>query len=128
MSFLFLKIWNINIFTFFDLLVGFKSLPKLKKLEILNLGDNRFNKTIIKQLSGLTSLKTLVVSNNHIEGLFPSQGIAYSFNILSNHSTIIYFFNFIFFLEPSYRIIYFWKLDDTGFKRQWIQWLPINPR
>ncbi|KAJ9693012.1 hypothetical protein PVL29_011927 [Vitis rotundifolia] len=57
-----------------DLTSIFKSLPKLKKLEILNLGYNWFNKTIIKQLSGLTSLKTLVVSNNYIEGLFPSQG------------------------------------------------------
>ncbi|KAL6334193.1 hypothetical protein AAG906_006779 [Vitis piasezkii] len=55
---------------------GFKSLPKLKKLEILNLSYNQFNKTNIKQLSGFTSLKTLVVSSNNIEGFFPFEDFA----------------------------------------------------
>ncbi|KAJ9693007.1 hypothetical protein PVL29_011922 [Vitis rotundifolia] len=55
---------------------GFKILPKLKKLEILNLGSNGFNKTSIKQLSGFTSLKTLVVSSNNIEGFFPFEDFA----------------------------------------------------
>ncbi|CBI36387.3 unnamed protein product, partial [Vitis vinifera] len=68
---------------FFIGMQGFKSLPKLKKLEILNLGYNRFNKTIIKQLSGLTSLKTLVVSNNYIEGLFPSQELSIFGNLMT---------------------------------------------
>ncbi|XP_059595661.1 cuscuta receptor 1 isoform X3 [Vitis vinifera] len=55
---------------------GFKSLPKLKKLEILNLSYNQFNKTNIKHLSGFTSLKTLVVSSNNIEGFFPFEDFA----------------------------------------------------
>ncbi|CBI36370.3 unnamed protein product, partial [Vitis vinifera] len=64
-------------------LESFKSLPELKKLEILNLRYNWFNKTIIKQLSGLTSLKTLVVSNNHIEGFFPSQELSIFGNLMT---------------------------------------------
>ncbi|XP_059595537.1 receptor like protein 21-like [Vitis vinifera] len=68
---------------FFIGMQGFKSLSKLKKLEILNLGYNWFNKTIIKQLSGLTSLKTLVVSNNYIEGLFPSQELSIFGNLMT---------------------------------------------
>ena len=90
--------------TFFDLLVGFKGLSKLKKLEILNIDYNGFNKTIVKQLSGLTSLKALSVSNNDIEGFFPFQGIASPFNILGNYSTIIFhffqlYFNFCIILQ-----------------------------
>ncbi|XP_059458405.1 receptor-like protein 13 [Corylus avellana] len=47
-------------------LQGFERLVLLPKLEILNLGDNSFDCSIIPSLSGLASLNTLSLRRNHL--------------------------------------------------------------
>ena len=49
-------------------LVGFEKLSfSLDKLEILDLGDNDFNESILHSLSQLSSLKSLYLGYNHIK-------------------------------------------------------------
>ncbi|WJZ95266.1 hypothetical protein VitviT2T_014049 [Vitis vinifera] len=52
---------------------GFKRLSSLKKLEILDISGNEFNKSALKSLGTITSLKTLVLSSMGLNGSFPIQ-------------------------------------------------------
>ncbi|KAF8393135.1 hypothetical protein HHK36_021376 [Tetracentron sinense] len=63
------------VFTSFHTL-GFERLSTLKRLEFLNLGGNRFNNSILQSLGALTSLKTLILIDNRLEGSFPAQELA----------------------------------------------------
>ncbi|KAF2323171.1 hypothetical protein GH714_033816 [Hevea brasiliensis] len=54
--------------------VGFERLSELKKLETLDLSYNHFNDSILPSLGALTSLKSLILSWNWMEGSFPSKG------------------------------------------------------
>ncbi|XP_057501085.1 cuscuta receptor 1-like [Actinidia eriantha] len=47
---------------------GFEKLTSLNKLEILNLSGSHFNNSILLNLGGLTSLKTLRLSDNQLYG------------------------------------------------------------
>ena len=69
---------------------GFKRLSSLKKLEILDISGNEFDKSALKSLGTIASLKTLVLSNMGLNGSFPLQGMLYAF-IISPKLSIIYF-------------------------------------
>ncbi|CAN6841717.1 unnamed protein product [Brassica oleracea] len=58
---------------FFDDVEGYKSLRRLRNLEILDLSSNRFNDSIFPFLNGASSLKTIFLHNNLIEGPFPAE-------------------------------------------------------
>ncbi|KAG8612187.1 hypothetical protein MANES_S095208v8 [Manihot esculenta] len=71
-----LKTLNLS-YNYFDCSIddqGCERLSKLKKLEVLDLTWNTFN-NILPSLGALTSLKTLILSYNGIEGSFPIQGM-----------------------------------------------------
>ncbi|KAL6334172.1 hypothetical protein AAG906_006749 [Vitis piasezkii] len=59
-----------------NLLVDSKSLSILKKLETLNLNQNKFRNTTLQQLNTFTSLKSLSLQSNYLEGFFPIQGMS----------------------------------------------------
>ena len=73
------------IYVIIDCFTGFEKLTSLNKLEILNLSSNYFNNSILLNLGGLTSLKTLRLDDNqlygkiHIEGEFE----LFSFAVIS---------------------------------------------
>ncbi|KAG8651988.1 hypothetical protein MANES_06G042001v8 [Manihot esculenta] len=48
---------------------GFERLSALGNLEVLNLGDNSFHKSILSSLSGLSSLKYLYLYGNRLKGI-----------------------------------------------------------
>ncbi|KAF5931516.1 hypothetical protein HYC85_027687 [Camellia sinensis] len=55
---------------------GFERLSNLRKLEILDLGSNDFDdNNIFHSLGALTSIKTLIISDNALGGYFPAHGI-----------------------------------------------------
>lgn len=54
---------------------GYKSLGRLRNLEILDFTSNKFNKSIFPYLSSATSLTTLFLRDNHMDGPFPAKGI-----------------------------------------------------
>ncbi|XP_010416261.1 PREDICTED: leucine-rich repeat receptor protein kinase EMS1-like [Camelina sativa] len=54
----------------FDDVEGYKSLRRLRNLEILDLSSNAFNNSIFPFLNAATSLKTLFLRSNHMDGLF----------------------------------------------------------
>ncbi|XP_052300931.1 receptor-like protein 14 isoform X48 [Citrus sinensis] len=54
---------------------AYDSFGSLKQLKMLNLGDNFFNDSILPYLNTLTSLTTLILSDNSIEGSRTKQGI-----------------------------------------------------
>ncbi|XP_020535229.1 receptor-like protein 9a isoform X2 [Jatropha curcas] len=54
---------------------GFERLSSLKKLQVLDLGSNYFNSSILSSVSSLVSLKTLVLRSNGMGGSFPSKGL-----------------------------------------------------
>jgi len=58
------------------LFAGYKSLRKLRKLEILDLASNKFNNSIFHFLSAATSLTTLFLRSNNMDGSFPAKGIS----------------------------------------------------
>ncbi|KFK41847.1 hypothetical protein AALP_AA2G178900, partial [Arabis alpina] len=53
---------------FFDDVEGYKSLRKLRNLEILDLSSNQFNNSIFPFLNAATSLTTLFLRNNYMGG------------------------------------------------------------
>ncbi|KAK9266499.1 hypothetical protein L1049_021529 [Liquidambar formosana] len=55
---------------------GFERLSILRNLEILNLDHNLFNNSVLPSLSALTSLKTLSLAGNRLEGSFPAQELS----------------------------------------------------
>ncbi|KAH9715392.1 Receptor-like protein 1 [Citrus sinensis] len=55
---------------------AYDSFGSLKQLKKLNLGHNFFNDSILPYLNTLTSLTTLILSNNSIEGSRTKQGLA----------------------------------------------------
>ncbi|XP_057967793.1 receptor like protein 21-like [Malania oleifera] len=74
---------------------GFEKLTSLKKLEILDLGFNYFYKrNIFRSLGQLTSLKTLILGHNDLDGFFPIKGML-------TYSRFMFKFCFVFFFtEP----------------------------
>ncbi|KAG7649618.1 Leucine-rich repeat [Arabidopsis thaliana x Arabidopsis arenosa] len=61
---------------FVDNVEGYKSLRKLKNLEILDLSyNNRFNNNILPFINAATSLTSLSLQNNSMEGPFPFEEI-----------------------------------------------------
>ncbi|OAP15436.1 RLP15 [Arabidopsis thaliana] len=57
----------------FDDVEGYKSLRKLRKLEILDLASNKFNNSIFHFLGAATSLTTLFLRSNFMDGPFPAK-------------------------------------------------------
>ncbi|CAA7028245.1 unnamed protein product [Microthlaspi erraticum] len=55
----------------FDDIHGYKSLGRLRKLEILDLGDNIVNNSVLPFLNAASSLKTLILHGNYMDGIFP---------------------------------------------------------
>lgn len=53
---------------------GFERLSSLK-LETLNISANEFNKTIMKSLGAITSIKTLALSKINLDGSYHIQGM-----------------------------------------------------
>lgn len=56
---------------------GYNSLRRLRKLEILDLSSNSFNNSIFPFLNAATSLTTLVIQNNFMNGSFPFKGACF---------------------------------------------------
>ncbi|XP_058004590.1 receptor-like protein 56 isoform X2 [Hevea brasiliensis] len=52
---------------------GFDRSSSLKKLQVLDLSSNMFNNSILPHMSGLVSLKTLILRSNDMAGSFPSK-------------------------------------------------------
>ena len=55
----------------------FKDLAKLSKLKQLDLGNNHFNKEILRFLGALPALKSLKLDENDMEGPLYEQGMCY---------------------------------------------------
>lgn len=66
-------------FFFFNILrfsfAGYKSLRKLRNLEIMDLSSNEFNNSIFPFLNAATSLTALFLRNNYMGGSFPVKGV-----------------------------------------------------
>ncbi|KAG7590070.1 Leucine-rich repeat-containing N-terminal plant-type [Arabidopsis suecica] len=62
-----------NINGLFDDVEGYRSLRRLRNLEILDLSYNEFNKSIFPFLNAGTSLTTLFLQGNNMDGPFPVQ-------------------------------------------------------
>ncbi|KAL1193299.1 Receptor-like protein 8 [Cardamine amara subsp. amara] len=58
---------------FIDNVEGYKSLRKLRNLKILDLSANSFNKSIFPFLNAATSLTSLSLQRNSMDGHFPSE-------------------------------------------------------
>ncbi|KAG2322156.1 hypothetical protein Bca52824_015369 [Brassica carinata] len=58
---------------FFDDVEGFRSLRRLRSLEVLDLSINEFNNSIFPFLNAATSLKALFLGTNSMNGPFPVQ-------------------------------------------------------
>ena len=69
---------------------GFKGLSSLKKLEILDISGNEFDKSDLKSLGAISSLKTLALCSMGWDGSFPIQGMLYVY-IVSSKLSIVYF-------------------------------------
>ncbi|KAF2592274.1 hypothetical protein F2Q70_00044605 [Brassica cretica] len=57
----------------FDDVEGYKSLRRLRNLEILDLSGNAFNNSIFPFINAATSLTTLLLHWNNMDGLFPAK-------------------------------------------------------
>lgn len=77
------------------LFAGYKSLRRLRYLEILDLSVNAFNNSIFPFINAATSLITLLLPLNNMEGLFPAKGMLL-FPFVSN---TVYFFDDVSFAE-----------------------------
>ena len=85
----------------YHFIIGSINLLRLKKLERLDLGSNKFNRSIIQPLRLLKSLKTLSLSNNHLEGSFPTKGMPIHHNIYKVYKRFLLFTFFFFLVELS---------------------------
>ncbi|CAG7869306.1 unnamed protein product [Brassica rapa] len=63
--------WSNGFSALFDDLEGYKSLRRLRKLEVLVLSINTFNNSILPYLTSATSLTTLFLRDNKMDGSFP---------------------------------------------------------
>ncbi|RVW85248.1 LRR receptor-like serine/threonine-protein kinase FLS2 [Vitis vinifera] len=61
---------------------GSENILKLKRLETLDLSDNSLNRSMLRVLSKLPSLRNLKLSDNGLQGPFPAEGIIRNFNNL----------------------------------------------
>ncbi|XP_059428367.1 receptor-like protein 13 isoform X2 [Corylus avellana] len=52
---------------------GFEKMSSLRNLRILDLGYNYFNNSIPQSLGAVTSLETLILTQNKLQGYFPAQ-------------------------------------------------------
>jgi Leucine-rich repeat (LRR) protein len=50
---------------------GYKSFERLKNLEILDISENGVNNTVLPFINTASSLKTLILHGNNMEGTFP---------------------------------------------------------
>ncbi|KAG7585330.1 Leucine-rich repeat typical subtype [Arabidopsis thaliana x Arabidopsis arenosa] len=66
-----LNLYDFGCTGWFDDIHGYKSLGKLKKLEILDIGNNEVNNSILPFLNAASSLRTLILHGNNMEGIFP---------------------------------------------------------
>ncbi|CAN6935583.1 unnamed protein product [Brassica oleracea] len=57
----------------FDYVEGYKSLRRLRNLEVLYLTENKFNNSIFPFLNAATSLTTLFLRGNKMDGHFPAK-------------------------------------------------------
>ncbi|GAY61729.1 hypothetical protein CUMW_212230 [Citrus unshiu] len=73
---------NMSLFHPFEELQSLDFFGSLKQLKILNLEDNLFNDSILPYLNTLTSLTTLILNYNFIEGSRTKQGICNLKNLL----------------------------------------------
>ncbi|KAJ9560151.1 hypothetical protein OSB04_005311 [Centaurea solstitialis] len=73
-----LEILDINNLGYYGALKmqGFEQISMLKKLKILNLGRNDFNKSLLTSLSVLPLLKSLDLHSNSLFGSFPAQELS----------------------------------------------------
>ena len=71
--------------------IGFEGLSSLKKLEILDISGNEFNKSVIKYLGAITSLKTLILRKIELSGSFPIQGMSIYLYYFSQIKLTIFF-------------------------------------
>ncbi|KAJ9678774.1 hypothetical protein PVL29_020848 [Vitis rotundifolia] len=55
---------------------GFEKLKDLKKLEMLNIGQNYFNNSIFPSVGALTSLRVLILRENKLEGSYLDKDLA----------------------------------------------------
>ena len=69
---------------------GFKGLSSLKKLEILDISGNEFDKSALKSLGTIASLKTLAICSMGLHGSFSIRGMLYV-RIVSLKLSKIYF-------------------------------------
>ncbi|XP_023639378.1 probable LRR receptor-like serine/threonine-protein kinase At4g36180 isoform X1 [Capsella rubella] len=60
---------------FFDDVEGYKSLSRLRSLQIIDLSTNYFNNSILPYLNAATSLTTLFLPYNEMDGPFPSKAL-----------------------------------------------------
>ena len=60
---------------FFDGAEGYKSLSRLRNLEILDLSSNKFNSSVFHFLNAATSLTTLLLQGNNMNSPFPAKGL-----------------------------------------------------
>ncbi|KAL0878014.1 hypothetical protein Bca101_027720 [Brassica carinata] len=57
----------------FDVVEGYRSLGRLRNLEILDFTSNKFNNSIFPFINSATSLTTLFLRDNHMDGPFPAK-------------------------------------------------------
>ncbi|KAL0654439.1 hypothetical protein Bca4012_097130 [Brassica carinata] len=60
---------------------GYKSFGRLEKLITIDFSHNMFDNSIVPFLSAATSLRTLYLESNYMEGVFPPQGLANMTNL-----------------------------------------------
>ncbi|ESQ27743.1 hypothetical protein EUTSA_v10018074mg [Eutrema salsugineum] len=65
----------------FDDVEGYKSLGRLRNLEILDLSSNKFNNSIFPFLNAATSLTTLFLRDNYLDGPFPAKELGDLINL-----------------------------------------------
>ncbi|KAF2605812.1 hypothetical protein F2Q68_00045561 [Brassica cretica] len=61
---------------FFDGAEGYKSLSRLRNLEILDLSSNKFNISVFPFLNAATSLTTLLLQGNNMNSPFPAKELS----------------------------------------------------
>lgn len=60
---------------------GYKSFGTVEKLITIDFSHNMFDNSIVPFLSAATSIKTLYLESNYMEGVFPPQGLANMTNL-----------------------------------------------